>query len=108
LALCGHTRDEVFSRRLLLRFLSLLLIVIAVGLAIGQWMAPLDAGWILDRILVVHCSGRLYTTLFQRRSYLQFVSIHVSMDADSELKDAAGNMLFDNPAVETFWRHRLM
>ena len=33
LALCGHTRAEVFSRRLLLRFFSLLVVVVAVGLA---------------------------------------------------------------------------
>jgi hypothetical protein len=47
LTLCGHTRAEVFSRRLLLRFFSLLLVVIVVGLAVGQWIAPLGAGWVL-------------------------------------------------------------
>jgi hypothetical protein len=36
LILCGYTRAEVFSSRLLLRFFSLLLVVIAVGVAIGQ------------------------------------------------------------------------
>ena len=40
LALRGHTRAEVLSSRLLLRFSSLLLPVIPVGLAIGQWIAP--------------------------------------------------------------------
>jgi hypothetical protein len=53
LTLCGHTRAEVFSSRLLLRFSSLLLVVIAVGLAIGQWLAPLGAGWVLAALVPV-------------------------------------------------------
>ena len=53
LTLCGHTRAEVFSRRLLLRFFSLLLVVIAVGLAIGQWIAPLGTGWVLAAMVPV-------------------------------------------------------
>jgi hypothetical protein len=44
LALCGHTRAEVFSSRLLLRFFGLLLVVIATGLGIGHWLAPHGAG----------------------------------------------------------------
>ena len=47
LALCGHTREEVFSRRLLLRFTALWLVVVAVGLAIGHWVAPLGLWWLL-------------------------------------------------------------
>ena len=53
LTLCGHTRAEVFSSRLLLRFFSLLRVVIAVGLAIGQWVAPLGAGWVLAALVPV-------------------------------------------------------
>ena len=51
--LCGHTRAEVFSSRLLLRFITLLLVVIAVGLAIGQWIAPFGAGWVLAALVPV-------------------------------------------------------
>jgi hypothetical protein len=51
LALCGHTRAEVFSRRLLLRFFSLLVLVIAVGLAVGQWVAPLGPSWLIGSLL---------------------------------------------------------
>jgi hypothetical protein len=53
LTLCGHTRAEVFSSRLLLRFFRLLLVVIAVRLAVGQWIAPLGAGWVLAALAPV-------------------------------------------------------
>jgi hypothetical protein len=53
LALCGHTRAEVFSSRLLLCFFTLLVVVIAIGLAIGQWLAPLGAGWVLAALVPV-------------------------------------------------------
>lgn len=52
LALCGHTREEVFSRPLLLRFGSLWVAVIAVGLAIGYWIAPLGLWWLLIPVAV--------------------------------------------------------
>jgi hypothetical protein len=51
LALCGHTRAEVFSCRLLLRFFSLLLVVIALGLSMGQWIAPLGPLWLIGSLL---------------------------------------------------------
>ena len=53
LTLCGHTRAEVFSSRLLLRFFSLLFVVIAVGLAIGHWIALLGPRWLLGSLLPV-------------------------------------------------------
>ncbi|MEX0804136.1 MAG: hypothetical protein WD688_12595 [Candidatus Binatia bacterium] len=50
LALCGHSRQEVFSRRILLRFAALWLIVVAAGLAIGQWIAPFGLWWLVGAL----------------------------------------------------------
>ena len=66
LALCGHTRAEVFSRRLLLRFFSLLLLVIAVGLAIGQWVVPLGPWWLIRSLLPVGITVVLVTRRWMR------------------------------------------
>jgi hypothetical protein len=52
-ALCGHTRAEVFSSHLLPRFFSLLLVVIVMGLGVGQWIAPLGGGWVLAALVPV-------------------------------------------------------
>jgi hypothetical protein len=66
LALCGHTCAEVFSRRLLLRFFSLLLLVITVGLEIGQWAAPLGPWWLMGCLVPVGITVVLVTRWWMR------------------------------------------
>lgn len=66
LALYGHTREEIFSWRLLLRFAMLLLTVIAVGLAVGRWIAPFGLWWLVGA-LVPLCVGAMLVTRWWMR-----------------------------------------
>jgi hypothetical protein len=66
LALCGHTRQEVFSRRLLLRFGTLWLCVIAVTFMVGRWIVPLGASWVLASLIPLAIAVVLVTRWWMR------------------------------------------
>ena len=50
--LFGHSRKEVFSPRLLLRFAALLLVVVIIGLAISFYVLPFSLGWSVSAVLL--------------------------------------------------------
>ena len=65
-ALCGHTRKEVFSRHLLLRFGALLVAAIPVGLAIGHWIAPLGLWGLIGSLIVAAVGISIVTSWWMR------------------------------------------
>ena len=52
LFLFGHSRKEVFSLRLLVRFFALLFAVVVVGLAICFYVLPYGLGWFAGTVLL--------------------------------------------------------
>jgi len=52
LFLFGHSRNEVFSLRLWLRFAALLLAVVIIGLAISFYVLPFGLGWSVSAVLL--------------------------------------------------------
>jgi hypothetical protein len=52
LFLFGHSRNEVFSLRLLLRFCALFLLVVLLGLAICFYVLPYGLGWFAGAVLL--------------------------------------------------------
>src|SRR5438876_4615175 len=53
LFLFGHSRKEVFSLRLWLRFAALLLAVVIIGLGISFYILPFGLGWFVSAVVVV-------------------------------------------------------
>jgi len=52
LFLFGHSRKEVFSLRLLVRFSALLFVVVLVGLAICFYILPYGIGWFAGAVIL--------------------------------------------------------
>ena len=52
LFLFGHSRKEVFSPRLLLKFAGLLLLAVLVGLGISFYVLPYGLGWFAGAVLI--------------------------------------------------------
>ena len=52
LFLFGHSRKEVFSLRLLLRFVALWLAVVIIGFAISFYVLPYGIGWFAGAVVV--------------------------------------------------------
>ena len=52
LFLLGHNRDKSLSLRLWLRFVKLWFAVVFVGLAIGYYLSPYGAGWLVGALIV--------------------------------------------------------
>ena len=50
LFLFGHSRKEVFSLRLLLRFAAMLGVVVIVGLGISFYVLPYGLGWFVGAV----------------------------------------------------------
>ncbi len=50
--LFGHSREEVFSARLWLRFAALWLAVVVVGVGIVFYMLPLGVWWLVGAVVV--------------------------------------------------------
>jgi hypothetical protein len=65
-ALCGHTRQEVFSARLLLRFGVLWLCVVAAAYVFGLWIVPLGATWLLASLIPIGIAVVLATRWWMR------------------------------------------
>src|SRR6266550_4425571 len=53
LFLFGHSRNEVFSLRLWVRFAALLLVVVIIGLAISFYVLPFGLEWFAGAVAVV-------------------------------------------------------
>ena len=56
LFLFGHSRKEVFSLRLLLKFAGLLLLAVLVGLGISFYVLPYGVGWFAGATLLAIAS----------------------------------------------------
>ena len=52
LFLFGHSRKEVFSPRLLLKFAGLLLLAVLVGLGISFYVLPYGLGWFVGAVVL--------------------------------------------------------
>jgi len=52
LFLFGHSRKEVFSLRLLLRFAAMLGVVVIVGLGISFYVLPYGLGWFVGAVVL--------------------------------------------------------
>ena len=52
LFLFGHSRKEVFSLRLLLRFATMLGVVVLVGLGISFYVLPYGLGWFVGAVVL--------------------------------------------------------
>src|SRR5206468_12446031 len=52
LFLFGHSRKEVFSLRLLLRFCAMLILVVIVGLGVSFYVLPYGLGWFVGAIVL--------------------------------------------------------
>ena len=52
LFLFGHSRKEVFSLRLLLRFAAMLGVVVIVGLGISFYVLPYGSGWFVGAVVL--------------------------------------------------------
>ena len=53
LFLFGHSRKEVFSLRLLLKFAGLLLLAVLVGLGISFYVLPYGLGWFVGAVVLI-------------------------------------------------------
>jgi hypothetical protein len=56
LFLFGHSRKEVFSPRLLLRFAAILVLVVVVGLGISLYVLPYGLGWFVGAVVITIAS----------------------------------------------------
>ena len=56
LFLFGHSRKEVFSPRLLLRFAAMLGVVVLVGLGISFYVLPYGLGWFVGAVVLTIAS----------------------------------------------------
>ncbi len=83
LTLWGHTRVEVFSSRLLLRFFSLLLLVIAIGHGIGHWIAPLGPWWLIGSLLPLGTSVELVTRWWMAVREHTVTGLHLKFKTDN-------------------------
>jgi hypothetical protein len=52
LFLFGHSRKEVFSPRLLLRFAAMLVFVVVVGLGLSFYVLPYGLGWFVGAVVL--------------------------------------------------------
>src|SRR5947208_13436659 len=52
LFLFGHSRKEVFSPHLLLRFAAMLVLVVVVGLGLSFYVLPYGLGWFVDAVVL--------------------------------------------------------
>jgi hypothetical protein len=52
LFLFGHSRKEVFSPRLLLRFAAMLVLVVVVGLGLSFYVLPYGLGWFVGAVVL--------------------------------------------------------
>ena len=59
LFLFGHSRKEVFSLRLLLRFCAMLILVVIVGLGVSFYVLPYGLGWFVGAV-VLTIAGLLF------------------------------------------------
>src|SRR5437667_761206 len=48
----GHSRKEVFSPRLLLRFAAMLVLVVVVGLGISFYVLPYGLEWFVGAVVI--------------------------------------------------------
>src|SRR5437870_13685907 len=56
LFLFGHSRKEVFSAHLLLRFAAMLVLVVIVGLGISFYVLPYGLGWFVGAVVITIAS----------------------------------------------------
>ena len=56
LFLFGHSRKEVFSLRLLLRFCAMLILVVIVGLGVSFYVLPYGLGWFVGAVVITIAS----------------------------------------------------
>src|SRR5436190_23537693 len=56
LFLFGHSRKEVFSPHLLLRFAAMLVLVVVVGLGISFYVLPYGLGWFVGAVVITIAS----------------------------------------------------
>src|SRR5947199_2869903 len=52
LFLFGHSRKEVFSLRLLLRFCAMFILVVIVGLGVSFYVLPYGLGWFVGAVVL--------------------------------------------------------
>lgn len=52
LFLFGHSRNELFSLRLLLRFAAILFLVVVIGLGISFYVLPYGLGWFVGAVVL--------------------------------------------------------
>ena len=66
LFLFGHSRKEVFSLRLLLKFAGLLLLAVLVGLGISFYVLPYGLEWFAGTVVIVIAGILLITPKWLR------------------------------------------